>query len=386
MANPVLLGLFYAAIFVGNGVSSPYAPVWFHHRGLTGTQIGWILSAPMLARIVTGPAIAMWADSYRLRRTLIVALGLTTAAAYVLMAPQLGFFWWFAVWFLASSAFTSLPPLTDVIVLARARLQGFNYGWPRGMGSAGFILGNVVMGAILIRWSPELVLVWMVAAALLAALGARFLLSADPVQAEGAAVPLAERLAGLRSLVRDREFMLAAGSAGLIQSAHAFYYGFSALAWKQQGVPESMTGVLWASGVAVEIGFLWFMEPWRRKIGPRHLLVLGGVAALVRWTGLAMAPPLWLVFPLQALHALSYCATFIASLQLTERLSTPANASGAQLVNSALSGGMLSGLATMAAGVLFDHWGARGYLAMTAMSLVGLVGAFRLYGVKRLDG
>ncbi len=386
MANPILLGLFYAAIFVGNGASSPYAPVWFHHRGLTGTEIGWILSAPMLARIVTGPAIAMWADSYRLRRTPILLLGLATAATYVLLAPQLGFFWWFSVWFVANSAFTSLPPLTDVIVLARSRLQGFNFGWPRGMGSAGFILGNVAMGAILARWSPEFLLIWIVAAALLAAVGARVLLPPDPVQAEGAAIPLSARLAGLRSLVRDREFMLAAGSAGLIQSAHAFYYGFSALTWKQQGIPESMTGVLWGVGVAVEIGFLWFLEPWRRRMGPRRLLVLGGAGAILRWTALAFAPPLWLLFPLQALHALSYCAVFIASLQLTERLSTPANASGAQLVNSALSGGVLSGLATLAAGVLFDHWGAKGYFAMTAMSLVGLAGAFRLYGVKRLDG
>jgi PPP family 3-phenylpropionic acid transporter len=116
------------------------------------------------------------------------------------------------------------------------------------------------------------------------------------------------------------------------------------------------------------------------------LLLIGGIGALVRWTALAFSPPLWLVFPIQGLHALSYCATFVASLQLTERLSTPSNASGAQLVNSALSGGVLSGLATMASGMLFDHWGARGYLAMTAMTLLGVLGALRLYGVKRLDG
>ena len=386
MANPLLLGLFYAAIFVGNGASSPYGPVWFHHRGLTGTQIGWILAAPMLARIVMGPAIAMWADSYRLRRTPIMLLSLVTAAGYVLLAPQLGFFWWFAVWFVANSAFSSLPPLTDVIVLARSRLDGFNYGWPRGMGSAGFILANVCMGLILVRGSPELVLVWIVVAAILAAIGAPLLLPPDPVRSEGGSATLTERMAGLRELVRDREFMLAATSAGLIQSAHAFYYGFSALAWKQQGIAESLTGPLWAIGVAVEIGFLWFMEPWRRRLGPRHLLVIGGVGAVIRWTALAFSPPLWLVVALQALHALSYCATFIASLQLTERLSTQRNASGAQLVNSALSGGMLSGLATLAAGMLFDHWGARGYLAMTVMSLAGLAGAFRLYGVRRLDG
>ena len=146
-----------------------------------------------------------------------------------------------------------------------------------------------------------------------------------------------------------------------------------------------MTGVLWAVGVAAEIAFLWFAEPWRRRIGPRNLLVLGGLAAVARWTALAFSPPLWALLPLQVLHFLSYAATFLASLQLAERLSSPRNASAAQTVNSALSGGVLMGLATMASGPLFDRFGASGYLLMSAMCLVGLAGAAGLYRVRRLD-
>ena len=138
-------------------------------------------------------------------------------------------------------------------------------------------------------------------------------------------------------------------------------------------------------GVAVEIGFLWFMEPWRRAIGPRRLLVLGGAAAVVRWTALAFSPPLWALFPIQALHTFTFAATFLASLQLVERLSTPANASAAQAINSALSGGLLMGFAFMGSGWLYDRGGAQGYLLMAAMSALGLLGALRLYGVKRLD-
>jgi len=146
-----------------------------------------------------------------------------------------------------------------------------------------------------------------------------------------------------------------------------------------------MTGILWAVGVTAEIAFMWFLEPWRRRVGPRNLLMLGGVAAIARWTALAFSPPLWMLFPLQTLHTLSYAATFMASLQLVEQLSGPRNASAAQALNSALSGGVLSGLATMASGPLFDHFGARGYLLMTAMCVVGVVGALRLYGLRRLD-
>jgi PPP family 3-phenylpropionic acid transporter len=385
MPLPIRLGLFYSAIFIGTGVSSPYMPVWFAHHGLSGAQIGLILSLPMMARALTAPLLAVWADSFKLRRTALIFMALGVTAAYAAMALPLGFAGWAVVWFVASSAFTTMSPLTDVLVLSRARRDRFNFGWPRGIGSLAFIVGNVTMGAVLTWGSPELVLVWITAAAALSALGARFLLPADAVHEEGARMRALDRFAGLGDLLKDQGFMTAAVAAGLIQSAHAFYYGFSTLAWKQQGIPESMTGVLWGVGVAVEVAFMWFFEPWRRRVGPRNLLVLGGAAALIRWTGLAFSPPLWLIFPLQTLHVLSYAATFLASLQLIERLSTPRNASAAQAVNSALSGGVLMGVATMASGPLFDRFGAHGYLLMSAMCAAGLIGAFRLYGVRRLD-
>jgi len=385
MSQPVRLGLVYAALFIGTGASSPYIPVWFAHRGLSGAEIGLILSAPMLARAVTAPAIAMWADSFRLRRTPLILMALAAALAYGLLAAPFGLAWWFGVWFVASTLISTMVPLTDVVVFRRAGQDGFNYGFPRGIGSVAYIIANVAVGALLARYSPELVLVWITGAALLAAGAARGLLPPDTVREGGGSSRLSERLAGLGDLVRDRHFMLAVVSVGLIQSAHAFYYSFSALTWKQQGLPESMTGVLWGLGVGVEVAFMWFMEPWRRRIGPRNLLMLGGLAALVRWSVLAFSPPLWALLPLQVLHTFTFSATFLASLQLVERLSTPANASAAQTINSALSGGFLMGIATIGSGWLYDHVGAKGYLAMAAMSALGILGALRLYGVKRLD-
>ncbi len=112
-------------------------------------------------------------------------------------------------------------------------------------------------------------------------------------------------------------------------------------------------------------------------------MVLGGTGAVVRWTGLALSPPLWLLVPLQALHALSFTATFMGTLQLIERLAPAKSASGAQTLNAVLSGGVLIGLATMASGPLFDAVGARGYLAMSLIAAVGLAGALCLGPLQR---
>jgi MFS transporter, PPP family, 3-phenylpropionic acid transporter len=181
MTLPVRLGLYYSAIFVGVGASSPYFPVWLEHRGLSGAQIGLLLSLPMLARVVTAPLLAVWADGFRLRRTALILMGAGVAGLYALLALPWGFAWWMVVWFAASSMAATLPALTDVLVLKRAREDGFNYGWPRGIGSAAFIVGNLGMGWLLARGSPEIVLVWMVAAAALASLCARLLLPPETV-------------------------------------------------------------------------------------------------------------------------------------------------------------------------------------------------------------
>lgn len=385
MPLTVRLGLFYAAIFMGTGVASPYAPVWFASRGLTGAQIGLILSLPMLARAVTGPLLAVWADSFALRRTALIFMGLAVAGAYALMALRLGFGGWAVAWFCASSVFATISPLTDVIVVRRARQDGFNYGWPRGMGSIGFIVGNVVMGAVLTHGTPDMVLVWLTGAAGLLALSARVLLPPDPVRDDDGGSGFRERMAGVRDLLVDPVFMTAVLSASLIQASHAFYYAFSTLTWKRQGVPEDLTGWLWAAGVVAEVGFMWFLEPWRRRLGARHMLVLGGVASLVRWTALAFDPPLPVMVALQLLHFLTYAATFLAALQLVDRLTTSKTASAGQTINSALSSGLLSGLATLVSGWLFDRWGAHGFLLMSVMAAAGLVGALRLYAMTRLD-
>ncbi|KRA58441.1 MFS transporter [Caulobacter sp. Root655] len=372
------LGLFYVVSYLGTGVSLPFIATYFHARGLTGAQIGLILALPMLIRPFTGPALAVWADGFTLRRTPMAWLALGAGAGYIAMLAAPGFPTLLLCWLVGMTCLTTLTPLVDVIALRRSRIEGFNYGLPRGAGSAAFIVGNLAMGAILTVAAPSIIPIWITVAVLGCALLAATVVPPDRVHEAEVAPDKATRWKGLGVLLRDRTFLLAVITVGLIQGTHAFYYGFSTLLWRREGISEPMIGVLWGVGVAVEVGFMWFAEPWRRKVGPERLLVLGGAAAAIRWTALAFAPPLWLLFPLQALHALTFAASFMASLRLIERLAPPQSASAAQAINSALSAGFMLGVATLASGPLFDAFGVKGYLVMAVMGGLGLIGALRL--------
>src|SRR5580693_4560361 len=231
MPTTLALGLFYAALFVGGGASLPFMPVWFKAQGLSGTEIGVILAAPSFARTLAAPALALWADGFRLRRTPMVWLGAGAALAFAAVGFVHGFWAWLIAWLVGSTLLGMLSPLADVIALRRSRREGFAYGLPRGIGSAGYVFGNVVMGAVMLRAPVVSVLVWTVAAAALAGLSARVLLPREPVHETGEIPARADLMRGLGGLLRDPVFMLAVGSIGLIQASHGFYYGFSTLLW-----------------------------------------------------------------------------------------------------------------------------------------------------------
>ena len=86
MPTALRLGLVYVALYVGSAASTPFMPIWLSERGLTGAQVGLVLSLPMLLQILTSPALALWADRFRLRRTPIAWLAVGTCAAYLALA------------------------------------------------------------------------------------------------------------------------------------------------------------------------------------------------------------------------------------------------------------------------------------------------------------
>ena len=373
------MALQYVLLFGATGVSLPFAGLWFRAQGLSGAEIGALLAAPMLGRVVTGPLLAVWADGFRTRRTPIALLGAAMAAGYAGAGLTDDFAVRALGWFVGATAAAALIPLSDVLTLRLAARHGFTFALPRGFGSAAFVAANLGIGALLVAAPADLVVIWVTVLGLgIAAVGA-VVLPAEPV-GEGGPLRGRERFRGLGRLMVDPVFMVAIFAVGAVQAGHAFQYAFSAILWKAQGISEATTGQLWAFGVVVEIALMWLFEPWRRRagVGPWALLMAGCVAAVVRWSAMALAPPLWLLWPLQALHALTFAATFLAGLQIVERLAPPDGQTAAQTLSSVLAAGLLIGLATAMGGPLYDRFGAGGYAAMAAMSLAGLAAAVPL--------
>lgn len=362
--------LVMSCLFCAYGMTLAFLPRWLEvERGLDGAAIGAILALAQFTRILTGPAAAFWADGAADRRTpirLVLLAAIVAYAAFFFLAHD---FWsLLVIGFIALSLTQVATPLVEAATL-RATAQGkITYGFARGIGSVTFIIANVAGGILIARFGLIAVVAWTLTWISLAALSATATLKPDPPLQRIAG---AARLDALRMLLRSRRFIVLVLACGLIQSGHAFYYSFSVLVWRGQDIPAEIVGVLWAFGVAVEVALLWSLASIERRISPKALILLGAGGGFLRWLVMGFAPTGLLLWPLQALHALSFAAAHVGAMRLLYREAPESGAAMAQNIYAAVSSGLLMGAATLLSGVLYDSIGAGGYWAMAGLALAG---------------
>jgi PPP family 3-phenylpropionic acid transporter len=379
--------LFYALLFAGVGASLPFIPLWLSRHGMAPSQISIILAVPLLGRALTGPMTGIWADRFERYRSPMLILALTGALAYGLMLPgsaygPFAFAVFLVLYFIGYTCINNISPLLDAMTLQLARVQRFSQASARAWGSAAFVAANVALGLLLQSASTQIVLVWIVCAALGLAFFGRRLLLPHPRQDRPAA-GAGSKSGGLGPLLRSRGFIMLLVATGCLQAAHGFYYAFSTIIWKDRGLSSSTCGLLWAAAVAGEVLFLAFGGKLRHQLGPWRLLIVAGIFGVIRWTAMMSLAPLWLLFPLQLLHGLTFAAAYIAGLELVYCLAPRGYESLAQTVNAAYTVGLMTGLVTLVSGSLFDFAGARAYGAMALLSLLGLASAVWLLANRR---
>lgn len=358
-----------SALFGTTGVILVFLPRWLEvERSLSGGEIGVILSLAQFARVITGPLIAYRADraSDRAAPLKIIALAAVFAyAAFFLLAQ--GFWQLLAFGFVALTLTQSMTPLIEAAVLRATHEGRISYGIARGIGSIAFIAANVLGGIVIAQFGLVAVAVWILCGLTLTTITGWRGLPRDPPPVTAST----SRSGGANALLRNRKFLILIAACGLIQAAHGFYYSFSTIVWRGQGISSEMIGVLWAFGVAAEVAFLWSLPFIERRTTPEGLILLGAGAAVARWFVMGFAPLGFVLWPLQAMHALSFAAAHVGAMRLLHRDAPETSAAMAQTLYAVMSGGLLMGGSTLVSGYLYDLGGAIGYWAMAAMAGAG---------------
>ncbi len=348
------------------GVLLPFWPLWLAARGLGPGEIGAVLSAPLWVKVISNPLIAQAVDRRGERRRPMIVLSLGALAAYALFALAQGFLQLLAVSVLAGLFFAALNPLGENLTLLTAQARGLDYGRIRLWGSLAFIAASAGAGRLLAGRSGELVLGLVVAGLAIVLLACIALPDTRTARAARPSAPL-------RRLLGQRTFLLFLAAASLIQASHAVYYGFATLHWRGLGLGAATIGWLWAEGVVAEIVLFAFSGAVVRKLGPARLLVLAGLAGLVRWSATGLTESLALLIVLQALHGFTFGAAHLGAMHFIARAVPPEISASAQSLYSALGMGVVFGLAMLASGALYASLAGAAFHVMAAMAGLGAV-------------
>lgn len=371
---------FYSGKFVLLGIQLPFFSGWLALQGFAAPEIGLVTGAALGARLAFGPFVAYWADHQADERLPLraVAFLFAASASTLTLADGKGAIAAAAILLLWS--FGLLVPLTDSAVLRADRAGLANFGQARAIGSFAFLSTTILGGQALARFGIEAA-VTIMAAAGAATLLIALLLPRNPApRASGRGLSWRDA----RRLLSSPLFLMAILASGLTQGAHAFYYAFSILDWTAQGYSPAMIGALWATGVTAEILLLTQMRRLARELRPDIIMAIGATGAALRWLLVSTAPPLGVLFFVQMLHAFSFAATYIGAIEFIDRAVPNQLANTAMTLNSTLGVGAITGVATVAAGYLYDGRGASAaYLLMAAMAAASALIALALLRVWR---
>ena len=380
----VRLGVFYAALFLIYGIHVPYFPVWLDWRGLTPQEIAAVTGAPFFIRFIVTPLTAMYADRSGAHRAIVIALSWASLLLALITSQMPGFWPLFLSAVPFALAISTILPLTETICVFGVKSGGLDYGRMRLWGSLSFIGIGLVGGVLVDRFGAGTGM-WLIIAGAVVTVAASQLLPHTPLNGR----PTAKGERGLigaevKKLVRSRLFLIFLLAAGAVQGAHGMFYTFGALHWRSQGISTAWVGALWAVGVLAEVLLFAYSRAVVARFGPALLIAVGSAAAIVRWGTMAFDPPMWVLFPIQVLHALTYSATHLGAIHFISRAVPEAASGTAQALYATVAAGVLMGAATLLSGSLYAAFGGTAYFAMALFAAVGL--AASVVVLKSWDG
>jgi MFS transporter, PPP family, 3-phenylpropionic acid transporter len=382
MPNIARVTLFLMFVHLALGAVIPYLPVWLGAtKGLSGAQIGLVLASSSFGRIFFGPLAAAWAEGRSDRRTPLIVFSFGAALGYLSLLG-LGPFWPIAVGcFVTGVVQQCMVAFGEAATLREtATSTNWPYGRARAMASAAFACASLGAGALVQAFDIGAAYIW-----LLVAIWGTFLvglcLKPDPIVRD-IKKPIAGRLSDGIKLFAKPTFLFGVVAAGCIQAAHAFYYGFGSTLWLNQGFSGTQVGLLWATGVMIEVLFLAFIVHRLRGLKPEMMILIGGLGSIVRWGSMSFGLGLEISFAIQFLHALTFAITHIGLMRLIEREVPEAERATGQQVSSSLVVSPFMGLASIGAGWLYDHYQGGGYWSGVGLAALGatLVAALLVLG------
>jgi MFS transporter, PPP family, 3-phenylpropionic acid transporter len=307
-------GLYFFTQFMAGGTANAFAGIWFSQQGLSDVQIGLLTTVPtaiLLAINIFVGRIADRASDWRL----VILWGAALSAF-----ATLGLFWssGFALLLLFFTATvitqSMIVPVADAAAMHLTQQHGGNLGTMRGLSTFGYLAGLLASGFLIGHFGAWLFLPLFVGFSF-----ARFGGAALLPNFKSRIVPSPSKGPHrFRNFLRPWLMLPLLGWA-VVYATHQVLNGFQSLLWSQQGISTTMISILIGVGAASEMIAFFLFQRVQDRMPIRLIILLSGVVTVLRWMAMATMPPVALLFPLQALHGITFALGFLACVTYVGR-------------------------------------------------------------------
>ena len=361
----------YAAV----GASAPYLPIYYQSLGMPLDVIGLLGAVVALSTLFAAPAWGLLAD--RLQRTRLVLpaacviAGGVAAALGLATEPTSGALLAVLFWL----AYAGMGPLLDARALEIVAEDQNRYSRLRAWGSAAFVVSAVVVGVLVQSAGLRALFIVLVGALLVTAILALGL----PTTRLRIDLP---RFTGLEKLLRNRVLVAFFGTVLIVWTANSAISAFFSIQLTQIGASQSLIGVAWAIGAAVEIPLMIVFPQLTRRVGVEPLLLLGALLLVLRALTITLVHDPLLVTLTMLLHGGGYAFLLVGGVTYVAARAPSGAAATAQGVLAGIATGLAYAIGPGIGGIIASTYGLNAMFGVAtivcAVGMGGLVLALRL--------
>ena len=365
--SPLLVGsLFYWFYWAFVAVYDPYLNVYFSELGLTGFQIGLIVTVVPLTSLIWSPFVSAMADRYGKRVQFLQWSMIAWMVMVGIVALPQTFWTILPLVFLLALVRSPTSPLSDSMIASMSMRHGLSFGRMRMWGSAGFAIVSIFCGYLWTQmgYGP------MFGAAILLALPVIYISG----KLESGPMGNSQERGPVKELLRDPGMVTLFVISFLMGAALLSTYIFGGIYMRQMGGDEFMMGLMFGLSALVEVPVMHFSGNIINRLTSIYTLALSLFILAISIVGFALAPSPEMLVAASMLKGVGFGLYFVTAVRLISERAPDEWKSTGQAISGACFFG-LSPLVTSALfGYIFDTWGGNAlYWAATIMAVTAVI-------------
>lgn len=358
----------FFAFYMPAGVLLSYLPLYLFQKGLEPGQVAVVFSSVFAVKLLTGPALTLWADRIGHHGLYLPIASLLTALSALVLYAYSHWMMMFACVIVISICRNYSQGVLEAVATSRSSVHAkIEYGTLRAIGSVAVCVGVLLFGGLWAAGSAyqQVALpVMLIACSVALSMSLRYTNNWGPeTSAKQVAKPVVD-------ITKDGRLLLY-GGATLLVGANGVFYSAATNLLIGYGLSSESIAALWMTAFATEAAGFAIYDRIRKRVPLSAFFLLVVSLSVLRWILLYRSQSIGLLIPVFMLHVASFSWCHAMCVNWVRESSGVRYAATAQAFYIASAHGIGMACAAYVAGLYQERIGSGVFLVAALMTVSG---------------